>query len=95
MTGLAYGAKLMPVRVLNTNGVGYANRIAKGIRFAVAHKAQVINMSFNFACGEKVPAVDEALREAYADGIVTVASGGNIPDLGARAASPSRRPGRG
>ena len=78
MTGLAYGAKLMPVRVLNRANVGYANRIAAGIRFAVEHHAQVINMSFNFACGEKVPQVDEALREAYAHGIVTVASGGNL-----------------
>ena len=78
LTGLAYGAKLMPVRVLNRGNVGYANRIAAGIRFAIAHHAQVINMSFNFGCGEKVPQVDEALREAYAHGIVTVASGGNL-----------------
>jgi serine protease len=82
MTGLAYNARLMPVRVLNKNGVGYANRIAKGIRFAVAHHAQVINMSFNFGCGEKVPGVDEALREAYAKGVVTVASGGNVQSAG-------------
>ena len=68
----------MPVRVLNRQNVGYANRIADGIHFAIAHHAQVINMSFNFACGEKVPQVDEALREAYDDGIVTVASGGNL-----------------
>jgi serine protease len=78
LTGLAYGAKLMPVRVLDRGNVGYANRIAAGIRFAVEHHAQVINMSFNFGCGEKVPQVDEALREAYDHGIVTVASGGNL-----------------
>ena len=78
LTGIAYGAKLMPVRVLNRANVGYANRIAAGIRFAIAHHAQVINMSFNFGCGEKVPQVDEALREAYAHGIVAVASGGNL-----------------
>jgi serine protease len=78
LTGLAYNAKLMPVRVLNRSNVGYANRIAAGIHFAVAHHAQVINMSFNFGCGEKVPQVDEALREAYDHGIVTVASGGNL-----------------
>ncbi len=53
-------------------------RIAKGIRFAIAHKAQVINMSFNFECGERVPMVDEALRDAYQHGIVTVASAGNL-----------------
>ncbi|MBS1885774.1 MAG: S8 family serine peptidase [Actinobacteria bacterium] len=78
LTGIAYGALLMPVRVLDKRNVGYANRIAEGIRFAVRNHAQVINMSFNFACGERVPQVDEALREAYDRGIVTVASGGNL-----------------
>ena len=68
----------MPVRVLGRNNIGFANRIAKGIHFAVAHHANVINMSFNFDCGAKVPQVDEALREAYRHGIVAVASGGNL-----------------
>jgi serine protease len=78
LTGIAYRAKLMPVRVLDRHGRGDATQIAKGIRFAVAHHAQVINMSFNFGCGKKVPAVDEALREAYERGVVTVASAGNL-----------------
>ncbi len=78
LTGLAYGARLMPVRVLDRNGLGDALAIAKGIRFAVAHHAQVINMSFNFDCGKRVPLVDEALREAYERGVVTVASVGNL-----------------
>ncbi len=78
LTGLAYRAKLMPVRVLDKHGRGDATAIAKGIRFAVAHGAQVINMSFNFGCGKRVPEVDEALREAYARGVVTVASAGNL-----------------
>ena len=78
LTGLAYRAKLMPVRVLDKHGRGQASDIAKGIRFAVAHRAQVINMSFNFGCGKQVPEVDEALREAYARGVVTVASAGNL-----------------
>jgi len=78
LTGLAYRAKLMPVRVLDGEGLGNAFNIAKGIRFAVAHHAQVINMSFNFDCGKRVPMVDEALREAYERGVVTVASVGNL-----------------
>jgi serine protease len=77
LTGLAYRAKLMPVRVLSRDGTGYASVIARGVRFAVAHGADVINMSFNFECGQQVPVVDEALRAAYAHGVVTVASGGN------------------
>jgi serine protease len=78
LTGLAYRAKLMPVRVLDKHGRGQASDIAKGIRFAVAKHAKVINMSFNFGCGKKVPEIDEALREAYARGVVVVASAGNI-----------------
>ncbi|HEV2791792.1 MAG TPA: S8 family serine peptidase [Solirubrobacterales bacterium] len=78
LTGLAYRAKLMPIRVLDRNGRGDALDIVKGIRFAIAHRAQVINMSFNFGCGKRVPLVDEALREAYERGIVTVASAGNL-----------------
>jgi serine protease len=78
LTGLAYRARLMPVRVLDAQGRGDATTIAKGIRFAVTHHANVINMSFNFGCGKKVPMVDEALREAYARGVVAVASAGNI-----------------
>lgn len=78
LTGLAYRAKLMPIRVLDRNGRGDALAIVKGIRFAVAHHAQVINMSFNFECGKQVPMVDEALREAYERGVVTVASVGNL-----------------
>ena len=78
VTGLAYRARLMPVRVLDRHGRGQASDIADGIRFATAAGADVINMSFNFGCGKKVPEIDEALREAYAGGVVTVASAGNL-----------------
>ena len=78
LTGLAYQAKLMPVRVLDQHGRGRASDIAKGIRFAVNHGAQVINMSFNFGCGKKIPDVEAALSQAFAKGVVAVASAGNL-----------------
>ncbi|HET9162444.1 MAG TPA: S8 family serine peptidase [Solirubrobacterales bacterium] len=78
LTGLAYRAKLMPVRVLDRNGSGQADDIARGIRFAVVHGADVINMSFNFGCGKNVPGIDRELRYAYRQGVVTVASIGNL-----------------
>jgi serine protease len=79
LTGIAYRAKLMPLRVLNRFGVGYSNQIARAIRFAVDHRARVINMSLNFECEDKrIRVVDEALRYAYAKGVVTVASAGNL-----------------
>jgi serine protease len=78
LVGLAYRAKLMPVRVLDRHGAGEADDIAAGIRFAVAHGADVINMSFNFGCGKKVPSINKELRRAYERGVVTVASTGNL-----------------
>ncbi|HWA54910.1 MAG TPA: S8 family serine peptidase [Solirubrobacterales bacterium] len=78
LVGIAYRAKLMPVRVLDAHGRGRADEIAKGIRFAATHGADVINMSFNFGCAREVPVVDEALRLAYRRGVVAVASVGNL-----------------
>jgi serine protease len=78
LTGIAYRAKLMPIRVLDTLGRGEAGEIAEGIRFATRRGAEVINMSFNFDCGKPVPGVDEALRQAHREGVVTVASIGNL-----------------
>jgi serine protease len=78
LVGLAYRAKLMPVRVLDRHGSGEADDIARCIRFAVAHGADVINMSFNFGCGKSVPGIDQELRDAYREGVVTVASIGNL-----------------
>ncbi len=82
LAGLAFRAKLMPVRVLDKHGRGRADDIAKGIRFAVAHGAKVINMSFNFGCDRQVPGVDEALRQAYHRGVIAVASVGNLGSEG-------------
>jgi serine protease len=78
LVGLAYGAKLMPVRVLDKHGSGEADDIARGIRFAVENGADVINMSFNFGCGKRVPGINDELRDAYRQGVVTVASIGNL-----------------
>ncbi len=78
LTGIAYRAKLLPVRVLDEHGRGDADDIARGIRFATAARADVINMSFNFGCGKRVPSVDEALRQAHSRGVITVASIGNL-----------------
>src|SRR5205807_6644849 len=48
LTGIAYGAKVMPVRVLDADGLGDAASIGRGIRWAVNHGARVINLSLEF-----------------------------------------------
>ena len=45
ITGVAYNAKIMPVRVLPTFGYGKGNNIAAGIRYAAENGANVINYS--------------------------------------------------
>ncbi len=77
LTGLASRAKLIPVRVLNSLGRGQSDDIARGIRFAADHHADVINMSFNFSCHAKVKPVAAAIRHAHKEGAVLVASVGN------------------
>lgn len=77
LTGIAYGAKIMPIRVLDARGNGASDRIASGIRWAVDNGADIINTSFNFGCGDKVPNVVAAIRYAHRKGVITVASVGN------------------
>ncbi|HEY3191253.1 MAG TPA: S8 family serine peptidase [Solirubrobacterales bacterium] len=81
LTGLASRAKLMPVRVLDSEGFGTARNIAKGIRFAADHKAQVINMSFEFSLGvnscAKIKGICSAVKYAFKKGSLVVAAAGN------------------
>ncbi len=80
LTGLAYGARIMPVRVLNAAGDGEASAIAKGVRFAVNHHAKVINLSLEFSSditAGDIPELIAALRYAYRHGAVIVAAAGN------------------
>jgi len=78
LTGIAYGARVIPVRVMDGNGFGTTLNIIRGIRWAAKRGARVINMSLNFACGESIPALDDALRYANGQGAVLVGSAGNI-----------------
>lgn len=80
LTGLAFAAKIMPVRVLDNTGEGDASVIAEGILFAVRHGAQVINLSLEFSSdvtAADVPELIEALRYAYRHNVVVVAAAGN------------------
>jgi serine protease len=80
VTGLAYGASVMPVRILDAQGNGDAATIARGIRYAVAHHANVINLSIEFGLdvtSSDIPDIIAALRYAHRHGVVVVAASGN------------------
>jgi serine protease len=83
VTGVAYRARIMPVRVLDFEGKGDVATIAEGIRFAVRHHARIINMSFEFDIGltaSQIPDVISAIRYAHRNGVVLVAAAGNAED---------------
>ncbi|GAC1434248.1 MAG: hypothetical protein NVSMB51_00980 [Solirubrobacteraceae bacterium] len=93
LTGLAYGVRIMPVRVLNSSGDGDASNIAAGVLFAVKHHAQVINMSLEFTSevtAATIPELISAIRYAHRRGVLVVAAAGN--EGAAQISYPARAP---
>jgi serine protease len=80
VTGLAFGARIMPVRVLDSRGEGDSVAISRGIRFAARHGASVINLSFEFGNGvraNEIPDILDALEFARRKGVLVVGAAGN------------------
>ncbi|MDA0170854.1 S8 family serine peptidase [Solirubrobacter taibaiensis] len=81
LTGLAYGATIIPVKVLNARGEGDEETIAEGIRFAVKRGAQIINLSFEFGSSttsaSQVPLIAAAVRYARSKHVTIIAASGN------------------
>ena len=80
LTGVAYGANIMPVRVLDEQGLGDAAAIAAGIRYAARRGARIINLSLEFDSsvpGSQIPEVLSAIRYANRKGVLVVAASGN------------------
>jgi len=80
LTGLAYGVKIMPVKVLDRAGEGDSQQIADGIRFAADHGAQVINLSFEFPSDitrAQIPNILDAIRHARRKNVLVVGASGN------------------
>ena len=72
---MAPEARLLPVRVLDSDGVGVAFRVAQGIVAAVARGADVINLSLGLSGPSH--AVESAIALARSAGVVVVAAAGN------------------
>jgi serine protease len=94
--GVAYRAKIMPVRVLDFEGLGYPSTIARAVRYAVRNGADVINLSLELYDRPPLPptprsvtaspAVRSALSEARRAGVVVISAAGNSfnPNVPAR-----------
>jgi subtilisin family serine protease len=89
--GLAQGAKLLPVRVMDADGTGWDSDAADGVVWAADHGANVINLSFGGP--DRSSVMDAAVRYALGKGVSVVVSGGNEGDLGDPVLWPAADPG--
>jgi thermitase len=78
IAAVAPGAKILPVRVLNSDGGGALFDILQGVAFAVDHGAQVIN--FSLSADEDSPLFAAALQYAQAHRVVIVAAAAGASD---------------
>lgn len=72
---VAPAAQILPVRVLNSDGVGTVYGVARGIKHAVDHGAEIINLSLSMSLPSDV--VSEAIGYAASRGVILVCAAGN------------------
>lgn len=73
--GICWSCQILPVKVLNANGAGTTDVIARGIWWAVGHGANVINLSLG-GTGDS-QALRNAVAYAVQQNVVVIASAGN------------------
>lgn len=75
VAGVAFNAKIMPVKVLDKSGSGTYHNVAQGIYYAANNNAAVISMSL----GGPAPSteLENALAYAYGKNVTIVAAAGN------------------
>jgi serine protease len=89
VAGVAYGAAIMPIKVLSARGSGSVAGITQGIRWAADHGANVINMSLGGPT--RMGSMASAVKYAHDKGVVIVAAAGN--DGRGRVGYPAAYPG--
>ena len=83
--GVAWGAKIMPVRIADPNAYAYWSTVAQGVYWAADHGAKVVNISYNGVSGSST--VQSAAQYLRGKGGVVVVAAGNSGGLENIAAS--------
>ncbi|MEX1308754.1 MAG: S8 family serine peptidase, partial [Eubacteriales bacterium] len=75
VSGVAPGASLMAIKTMASDGYGSTSNIVRGIEYAVANGADIINMSIGALGYDGV--LDSAVTYAKNNGVVVVCAAGN------------------
>lgn len=75
ISGVNWGANILPVKVLNSSANGSYANVANGIRWATDHGAQVINLSLGGTPASFT--LNDAVNYAHQNGVILIASTGN------------------
>jgi serine protease len=89
VAGVAYRARIMPLKVLSARGFGSVADIADAIRFAADRGAKVINMSLGGGRSSRI--LGAAVKYAHDRGVTVVCAAGN--DGQGRVSFPAAYPG--
>ncbi|HEU5479184.1 MAG TPA: S8 family serine peptidase [Candidatus Tumulicola sp.] len=84
VSGVAFNARLMPIRVTDTNGYASISALASGLSYAADHGARVANMSFAV---QSYSTIISAAQYFMSKGGVVVNSAGNYGTLDSTAPS--------
>jgi subtilisin family serine protease len=68
-------AKILPLKAFSSSGTGYLSNIIAALYYAVQHKANIVNMSFDLSTPS--PALSQAVSYANKANVVLVAAAGN------------------
>ncbi len=75
IAGIAPNAQIMPLRVLNAQGIGTYSDVASAILYAADHDAQIINLSLGGTQSSDL--LENAVNYAVSHGVLIVAAAGN------------------
>jgi thermitase len=75
IAGVSWGARIMPIKVLNAGGNGSFADVAAGIIWATNNGSQIINLSLGGASASTV--LQDAVNYADGKGVLLVAAAGN------------------
>ena len=80
ITGVTWQSKIMPLRALDSSGIGDTLTVSKAIDYAIDMGADIINLSF--VGPDESQTLKEAIEKAYRAGILIVAAVGNEEKIG-------------